>query len=83
VLQALPEVRRPHLFQEEEEKAEEYLLDEENPTKSEKKRAKFLAKMREGKGEQPTRALTHEELKERLHAKIAALSKSCQQRVGA
>lgn len=60
------------------------MLEDEGAKKTEEKRQKFLAKMKEmqkNKGmkkegdssAEPQRAETHEELKDRLHAKIALL----------
>lgn len=63
---ALPEVRNPYLY--EEEGGSQFLLEDEDKKKKERFEEGLKSKSKD-------RALTHEELKDRLHKKIAELSR--------
>ncbi|ODN01742.1 Surfeit locus protein 6 [Orchesella cincta] len=81
VMQCLPELRNPGLFLEDEERTEEYLAkddDAQDEAKQKVKTLKFFAKVKkrmESQGlEHTERATSYQELKERLHRKIAELA---------
>ncbi|CAL8092646.1 unnamed protein product [Orchesella dallaii] len=81
VIQCLPELRNPGLLLEDDERTEEYLNqddDAQDEVKEKVKAQKFFAKVRrkmESQGLEPTeRATSYQELKERLHRKIAELA---------
>jgi len=75
IIQVLPELKRS--FVEDDTVEDDYLLDDEDDgEKAETKRERFLQKLKQGKTEETTRAVSHEELRARLHAKLAALRKT-------
>jgi len=74
VMKCLPEMKHPHLLQNEEEILEEHLMENNPKSDDSKKREQFLRKMCQNK-EMPARAVSHEELKERLHSKLAEMRK--------
>lgn len=81
VLACLPEVRQPGLFLDDEERTDEYIKqgdETDDAAKEKEKTQKFFAKVRrnlvsQGVAPETERAKSYQELRERLHRKIAEL----------